>query len=60
MKKKWYPAVLSVLLAGTMLAGCGSGGSNESQGSANGEPAKEKIKLTMWGAVPASRASSCS
>jgi len=36
-----------------MLAGCGSGGSNESQGSANGEPAKEKIKLTMWGAVPA-------
>lgn len=49
MKKKWYPAVLSVLLAGTMLAGCGSGGSNEAQGSANGETAKEKIKLTMWG-----------
>ncbi|MBY3621727.1 extracellular solute-binding protein [Acinetobacter sp. CUI P1] len=53
MKKKWYPAVLSVLLAGTMLAGCGTSGSNDAQGSTNGQTAKEKIKLTMWGAVPA-------
>lgn len=49
MKKKWVPAVLSVLLAGTMLAGCGTSGSNDAQGSANGQTAKEKIKLTMWG-----------
>lgn len=53
MKKKWYPAVLSVLLAGTMLAGCGSSGSNDVQGSTNGQSTKEKIKLTLWGAVPA-------
>ncbi|KTD88294.1 ABC transporter substrate-binding protein [Paenibacillus etheri] len=53
MKNKWYPAVLSVLLAGTMLAGCGTSGSNDAQGSTNGQTAKEKIKLTMWGAVPA-------
>ncbi|CAH1055832.1 ABC transporter substrate-binding protein [Paenibacillus pseudetheri] len=53
MKKKWYPAVLSVLLAGTMLAGCGSSGSNDAQGSTNGQSTKEKIKLTLWGAVPA-------
>jgi multiple sugar transport system substrate-binding protein len=53
MKKRWYPVVLSVLLAGTMLAGCGSSGSNDAQGSTNSQSTKEKIKLTMWGAVPA-------
>lgn len=56
--KKWIPTVISVVLSAAMLAGCGSNNSNtannDAQSSTEGTQAKtEKIKLTMWGAVPA-------
>lgn len=61
MKRKgWLKAVLITTLAATILGACGSNGNN-SNGNANAGTASEspaggsgeKVKLTLWGAVPA-------
>ncbi|WP_127498229.1 ABC transporter substrate-binding protein [Paenibacillus glycanilyticus] len=62
MKRKgWLKTVLITTLAATILGACGSNGGNNgntgaSPGTASESPAGkpgEKVKLTLWGAVPA-------
>ncbi|TCN01278.1 multiple sugar transport system substrate-binding protein [Paenibacillus sp. BK033] len=62
MKRKgWFKTVLITTLAATILGACGSNGGNNgntgaSPGTASESPAGkpgEKVKLTLWGAVPA-------
>ncbi|SFE58187.1 multiple sugar transport system substrate-binding protein [Paenibacillus catalpae] len=58
MKRKgWLKVVLIATLAASILGACGSNGNSNGNAGANNEsPAGssgEKVKLTLWGAVPA-------
>lgn len=60
-RKGWLKTILITTLAATILGACGSNGGNNgntgaSPGTASESPAGkpgEKVKLTLWGAVPA-------
>ncbi|CAM3339480.1 extracellular solute-binding protein [Paenibacillus lupini] len=59
IRKGWLKVVLITTLAASILGACGSNNNNnngnagQNAGTASESQAGEKVKLTMWGAVPA-------
>ncbi|QJD84872.1 ABC transporter substrate-binding protein [Cohnella herbarum] len=54
-KKKWLVSTLCFVIAAVLLAGCGANNDANGNGApaSSGNSGSEKIKLTLWGAVPA-------
>lgn len=54
-KKKWLVSTLCFVIAAVLLAGCGANNDANVNGApaSSGNSGSEKIKLTLWGAVPA-------
>ncbi|MFD0674839.1 ABC transporter substrate-binding protein [Cohnella sp. GCM10027633] len=59
-KTKWFTGAMSLVLASSLLAACGDNGNNGNNAGASpsgsasaSQPSGEKVKLTLWGAVPA-------